>query len=83
MVLGVMGIYLSDRREQAPDVQEVLTKYGDMIRGRTGIHDARTSTGLITLALEADREEIQALEAELEDVSGVEVSTALFKGYDE
>ncbi|NMB25988.1 MAG: hypothetical protein GX986_10700 [Firmicutes bacterium] len=75
-----MGVYLSNRREQAPDVQEVLTKYGDMIRSRTGVHDPATSKGLITLSLEADHGEIQALEAELEDVSGVEVSTALFRG---
>ena len=79
MVLGIMGILLSDRRGQAPDVQEILTKYGDLIQCRTGVHDAATSVGLITLTVEADREELHALTAELKDVSGVDVSTALFE----
>ncbi|NLJ85940.1 MAG: hypothetical protein GX322_05820 [Firmicutes bacterium] len=78
MVLGIMGILLKDRRAQAPEVQEVLTKYGDIILSRHGVHDAAESKGLITLTIEAAGEEFDALVAELEDVSEVCVSTAMF-----
>ncbi|NMB46868.1 MAG: hypothetical protein GX998_10740 [Firmicutes bacterium] len=78
MALGVMGILLNDRRQQAPDVQEVLTKYGDLILCRSGVHDSAKEQGLITLAVEAAEVEVRALAEELKDVSGVEVSIALF-----
>jgi putative iron-only hydrogenase system regulator len=77
MVLGVLGILLSNRREQAPRVQEVLTKYGDLILCRSGVHDPVKARGLITLTMEAAETEINALTAELHDVSGVEVGIAL------
>lgn len=77
-MLGMMGILLSDRREQAPRVQEILTKYGDLILSRGGVHDPAKSRGLITLTLEAAENEISGLAAELTDVSGVDVSVAHF-----
>ena len=78
IVLGMMGILLSDRRGQAPRVQEILTEYGDLILCRSGVHDPAKSRGLITLTLEAAESEIGDLAAELTDVSGVEVSVARF-----
>lgn len=77
-VLGMMGILLSNRREQAPRVQEILTKYGDLILCRNGVHDPAKSRGLITLTLEAAESEISGLVGELTAVFGVEVSVAHF-----
>lgn len=77
MVLGVLGILLSNRREQAPQVQEVLTKYGDLILCRSGVHEPAKARGLVTLTIEADETELNALAAELQDVSGVNVGMAL------
>ena len=78
MVMGVMGVLLSDRREQAPRVQDVLTEYGDLILCRSGVHDPAKARGLITLMVEAPENDIDALAVELEDISGVEVSIAFF-----
>lgn len=78
MVMGVMGVLLSDRREQAPRVQDVLTEYGDLILCRSGVHDPAKARGLITLMVEAPEKDIDALAVELEDISGVEVSIAFF-----
>ena len=46
MPLAVIGISLRNRRKQAPEVQEgVLTKYGDLILARSGVHDPGTGAG--------------------------------------
>lgn len=78
MVMGVMGVLLSDRREQAPRVQDVLTEYGDLILCRSGVHDPAKARGLITLMVEAPEKDIDALAVKLEGISGVEVSIAFF-----
>ncbi|HHV94224.1 MAG TPA: hypothetical protein GXX47_06800 [Firmicutes bacterium] len=77
MPLAVIGILLRNRRKQAPEVQEVLTKYGDLILARSGVHDPERERGLITLTVEGSEEEITALQRELEDVSGTSAGTAL------
>jgi len=74
-----MGVLLKNRREQAPEGQEVLTKYGDLILARGGVHDPARDRGLIALMVEGGEEEVDALAQELEDVTGVDVSTAFFK----
>jgi len=79
VALAVMGVLLKNRREQAPEVQEVLTKYGDLILARSGVHDPARDRGLIALMVEGGEEEVDALAQELEDVTGVDVSTAFFK----
>lgn len=78
MAMGVMGVLLSDRREQAPRVQDVLTEYGDLILCRSGVHDPAKARGLITLMVEAPEKDIDALAVKLEGISGVEVSIAFF-----
>ena len=35
----IIGVKLSNRRANSPDFQEVLTKYGCIIRTRIGLHD--------------------------------------------
>jgi len=78
MALAVMGILLKNRREQAPEVQEVLTKYGDLILARSGVHDPAKDRGLISLTVEGADEEIGALAKELKSAAGASVSTAFF-----
>ena len=79
MAVGIMGILLKNRREQAPEVQEILTDYGDVILTRSGVHDPAQDRGLITLTVEAGAAEIAELTKELESVPGVAVRTALFE----
>ena len=78
MALAVMGILLENRREQAPQVQEVLTKYGDLILARSGVHDPTKDQGLISLTVEGADEEIGALAKGLKSAAGASVSTAFF-----
>lgn len=73
----IMGILLDNRRSTAVKVQEVLTKYGCIIRMRLGLHDPGncsgtcSNEGLIILQLCApDVQRIQ-LQEELNSIKGV------------
>ena len=72
--LSIMGILVDKRTESAPRVQETLTKYGDSILSRVGIHDpGEEQNGLITLCLRDKDERIDSLAEELESLNGVKV----------
>ncbi|MBC7342848.1 MAG: hypothetical protein H5U02_10470 [Clostridia bacterium] len=63
----IMAILVDNRREAAVKVQEILTKYGCLIRMRLGLHetDACTDNGLIILQLCGSEDEQRQLESEL------------------
>ncbi len=74
--LNIMGVLVDKRTKSAPVVQEVLTKYGDSILSRFGIHDpGEKEHGLITLNLRDKEERIEALARELEELDGVTVKS--------
>jgi hypothetical protein len=72
--LSIMGILVDKRTKSAPRVQEVLTKHGDSILSRVGMHDpGEEEHGLITLSIRDTGEKIQQLSEELESLDGVDV----------
>lgn len=73
--LSVMSIRIDHRTDSAPKVQEILTRNGDMILGRFGIHDpSELNTGLITLNLRAEKGRINNMMDELNGLEGVKVN---------
>lgn len=80
MSLTIMGILVDRRTESAPKVQEILTKFGDSILSRVGIHDpGEEDHGLITLNIRDGEEKIESLSKELESLKGVNVRTVNMK----
>jgi putative iron-only hydrogenase system regulator len=78
--LGIIGIIVDKRTQAAPKVQEVLTKYGDSILSRVGIHDpGEEQNGLITLNVRDTCERIEKLEHELGSLEGVQVGSVMMK----
>lgn len=78
--LSIMGILVDKREKSAPKVQEVLTKYGDSILCRVGVHDpGEEQHGLITLNVRDKSERIQELMGELQNLDGVSVKTIEIK----
>lgn len=78
--LSVMGILVDKRTKSAPRVQEILTKYGDSILSRVGMHDpGEEQHGLITLNVRDKSEVISSLSEELEALDGVQVKTITMK----
>ncbi|QXM06414.1 hypothetical protein [Crassaminicella indica] len=73
--LSVMSIRVDHRKDSAPRMQEILTKNGDIIVGRFGIHDPEeVNNGLITLNLRADMGRIQNMMDQLNGLEGVKVN---------
>lgn len=72
---NIFGVHITQRVENVPAVQAVLTKYGCNIRTRLGIHDAdRTScspSGLVLI--DAFGPEVEEFYGELKALKGVAV----------
>lgn len=79
MEVKVMGISINLRTAHAPSVQEVLTKYGCLIKTRLGLHETDEKScseqGIVLLQLRGDDSEIEALKNELSAIQGVKVNT--------
>ena len=75
--LYVVAVELENRKEQAISVQEVLTKYGDCILTRQGVHDPGSDRGIITLNVNADNAYLEEF-SEAEPIPGVKVRTIKF-----
>ncbi len=70
----IMAVLVSNRKANATDVQNVLTKYGCNIQIRLGLHEISNvcaEDGLIILQLGGNQEDIQALENALIVLPGV------------
>lgn len=73
--LSVMSIRVDHRTDSAPKMQEILTKNGDIIIGRFGIHDpGEVDHGLITLNLRGDMGRIRDMVDSLESLEGIKVN---------
>lgn len=73
MKTNIMVIIVENRDSKAPDVQEVLTKFGSIINARLGLHENDFNEGKIILDLADDQDQIKALSRELEGISGIRV----------
>lgn len=74
MKSNIMVIIVENRDSKAPDVQEVLTKFGSIINARLGLHDNGTfNEGKIILDLANDEVQIKELSKELEGITGIRV----------
>lgn len=72
----IMAISLNRRSTQAPKFQEVLTRFGCNIKMRLGLHEAGdgcSDQGLIILQLTGAKDEIKALEENLNNINGVKL----------
>ncbi|HHU63406.1 MAG TPA: hypothetical protein GXZ32_04260 [Clostridiales bacterium] len=76
---SIMAIILDNRSKNAPEVQEVLTKYGDGIISRLGIHDADSNNGIISLNINKDDGFVRDLTNDLLQLEGVQVKTLKVK----
>jgi len=73
--LRIVGIVVEGRAAHAPEVQDVLTRFGSRILMRCGIPDPGRERGIITLTMQADENEYLKMEGELQGISGVSVKS--------
>lgn len=74
--LGFVGLVVEDR-EQASRINQVLSEFGEMIRGRIGVPDKETGIGVIGLIVEGSNDRIGAMTGRLGNLKGVQVKSAL------
>ncbi len=76
MRLGFVGIVIEERAV-AGKVNEVLSAFGHMIRGRMGLPDPQTGRGVISLIVEGNNDQLGAMTGRLGNLPGVTVKSAL------
>lgn len=71
----IMVVNIDKRGSSAPAVQEILTRYGEMIRFRLGFHDLHqgAENGRILLQLVGEADALQACQQELAALDMVRV----------
>ena len=74
--LGFVGLVVEDR-EQTGRINQILSDFGEIIRGRIGVPDKETGIGVIGLIVEGSNDRVGAMTGKLGNIKGVQVKSAL------
>jgi len=74
--LGFVGIVVEDK-SSVQAVNEVLSAFGAMIRGRIGVPDHDTDEAVIGLIVRGTNDQLGAMTGRLGNLKGVQVKSAL------
>jgi|YNPMSStandDraft_1061717.scaffolds.fasta_scaffold215315_1 hypothetical protein len=78
----LLVVHVSQRTRQASKIQTVLTRFGDIIHTRLGLHDTHggpgTPDGLIVLELRGAEKDMSRLAQALRNIRGLEVTLVRF-----
>ncbi len=77
--VGVVAIIVKKRAARAPEVNEILTEFGDIIVGRMGLPYHARDLNIITLIVDATNDQIGALTGKLGNIPEVTVKSTLAK----
>ena len=79
----IFGVHITNRANQVPDVQHLLSEYGCNIKTRIGLHRVDqqfcSPRGLILLEMYGDLKTCRELATKLNAMQGVEVQEMLFE----
>ncbi|HOX10657.1 MAG TPA: CopG family transcriptional regulator [Candidatus Moranbacteria bacterium] len=75
MHLATISILIKDRAAQAPEVNQILTKHGNIILARLGLHLGENApencVAVITVVIKATSQTISDLTKEIDQLYGV------------
>ena len=74
--LAIVGVIITNRTI-VPEVQSVLSDFGDIIIGRMGVPDRANGINAIALIVEGDNEHLSALTGKLGRIDSVSVKSAV------
>jgi len=77
--LGFVGIIIEDREKCSGIVNDILSNFSELILARTGLPNAKGTTSIITLVIDATTDELGILTGKLGSVQGVSVKSGLAK----
>jgi hypothetical protein len=79
----ILGVHVTDRAHQVPEVQKLLTQYGCNIKTRIGLHHVDDNVcsprGLILLEMHGDAAVCGELKTKLSKLEGIDVQEMLFE----
>ena len=67
-VIAGVTILVNDRKASSPAINEVLSKYGQLIVGRLGIPHLEGDRSVISLILQGDQTAVDSLVCDLTDI---------------
>ena len=78
----ILGILIGSEVADIVSFQQLLTKYGNVIRTRLGLHENHYETpkikGLLVLEMVGDADEIAAFEKAVCHISGIQIQKMTF-----
>ena len=74
--LAIVGVIITNRTI-VPEVQSVLSDFGDIIIGRMGVPDRAKGINAIALIVEGNNEQLSALTGKLGRLDSVAVKSAI------
>ena len=74
--IAIVGVIITNRTI-VPEVQSVLSDFGDIIIGRMGVPDRANGINAIALIVEGDNEQLSALTGKLGRLDSVAVKSAI------
>lgn len=75
--IGVIGIVIDDRRNSAPQVNEILSNHSKLILARMGLPCKEQSVSVISLIVEASTDDVGAITGKLGMLQGVRVKSLM------
>jgi len=76
--VGVVAILMKgDRKRNAPKVNDILTKYGNIVVGRMGIPYVKRDIHVITLIVDGTNGNISEMTKKLSKIKGVAAESTL------
>jgi hypothetical protein len=80
--LRILGLLITDRIKEAGKTQEVLSSFAPIIKSRLGFHEVTeqvcSRVGFILLNVSGPKDQCDHLEAELNDIGGLELQKMVF-----
>lgn len=77
--LGVVALFVENRLESAPKVNQVLSDYAHLIVGRMGIPYRERNLSVVAVIVDGTNDDIGAMTGKLGTIPGVSVKSALRK----
>jgi len=77
--LGVVAVFVENRLDTAPKVNQILSDYGKILVGRMGIPYRERNLSVMAVIVDGSNDEIGAMTGKLGAIPGVSVKAALRK----
>jgi putative iron-only hydrogenase system regulator len=81
--LGFIGIIIDNREKSSEIVNKILSEHAGLILARTGLPNAKGTTSVITLVIDASTDELGLLTGKLGRIEGITVKSGLAKSRNE